>query len=55
MVSAQNFLKERAPGMSDLGIRQLSTGTLVTDPSDRKSFVGVLEDAAGNEGRSYDN
>jgi hypothetical protein len=45
MVRAQNLLKEIAPGMSDLGIRQLSTGNLVTDPSDRKYFVLVLEDA----------
>lgn len=48
MVRAQNLLKELAPGMSDLGIRQLSTGSLVTDPADRKYFVVMMEDATRN-------
>lgn len=45
MVRAQSLLKERALAMTDLGIRQLSMGTLVTDPDDRRMIVALLEDA----------
>ena len=45
MVRAQVVLKHRAEGMSDLGIRQLSMGTVVTDPDDRLLIAAILEDA----------
>ena len=48
MVRAQNLLKEEADGMTDLGIRQLSTGSIVTDPDDRLLLVAILEQATRN-------
>jgi hypothetical protein len=50
MVRALKVLKARGDGMSDLGIRQLSTGNIVTDPEDRWLTAALLDATAAGSG-----